>query len=275
LDVLLLPIIAVVLIRLLLRAGNTRNLPLASILVLLSVTNAGFHLGVLGELDLPPMTALHAALGLIIMIECVMAGRVIPAFTMSVTPGLQLKSSPIRERLTLGLTAVGLLLWLISPFVTAACSVLLSACVFHLDRLWRWRPLLARHKPLLWVLHAAYLWIPMGLALLGLAQLGWVSVSAGIHALAVGATGGLIIGMITRTARGHTGRLLAVSRPEVVAYGLVMVTAIMRVLFPLLMPGLYSTLLWLSAATWCAAFLIYLWIYAPWLMRPRIDGKDG
>ena len=87
--------------------------------------------------------------------------------------------------------------------------------------------------------------------------------------------GGLIIGMVTRTARGHTGRPLQVSRPEVLAYGLVMAAALLRVLLPLLAPSLY--LVWLAVAgmAWSAAFLIYLWIYTPWLARTRLDGKDG
>ena len=64
---------------------------------------------------------------------------------------------------------------------------------------------------------AAYGWIPGGLAVLVLAQLGYISVSAGVHALAVGASGSLIIGRVTRTARCHTGRPLAVSKAEVAA----------------------------------------------------------
>ena len=130
-------------------------------------------------------------------------------------------------------------------------------------------------RPILWILHAAYAWIPVGLALLAMAQIGWVSVSAGVHALAVGATGGLIIGMVTRTARGHTGRPLHVSKPEVVAYVLVMAAAVLRVLVPLAVPAIYGATLIAAAFVWSVAFLIYLWVFTPWLMQTRIDGKDG
>jgi uncharacterized protein involved in response to NO len=75
-----------------------------------------------------------------------------------------------------------------------------------------------------------------GSLLLALAQMGWVGVSAGVHALAVGATGGLIIGMVTRTARGHTGRPLRASKAEVLAYALVMAAATLRVVLPILAP---------------------------------------
>jgi len=96
-----------------------------------------------------------------------------------------------------------------------------------------------------------------------------------VHALAVGATGGLIIGMITRTARGHTGRPIKASTPEVLAYALVMTAAVLRVLLPLVSPGLLVVSLIGAAAAWSAAFLIYLWIFTPWLMSTRLDGKDG
>ena len=60
------------------------------------------------DLDLAPLRALHAALAGIVMIECVMAGRVIPAFTNAVTPGLNLKIQPRVEQVTLALTALAL-----------------------------------------------------------------------------------------------------------------------------------------------------------------------
>lgn len=275
LDIALLPCVAVVLVRLLLRSRNYRNLPLALILSLLAAANITFHLAALGVLALPAMAALYAGLALITLIECVMAGRVIPGFTMSATPGLKLATPQWQERLTMGLTALGLALWVASVSGGVTAVVLLAASVLHAKRLWGWQPWITRTRPILWVLHAAYAWIPMGLALLGLAQWGWVPVSAGVHALAVGATGGLIIGMVTRTARGHTGRQLVVSGAETGAYALVMAAAVLRVLVPLIFPSLYSLALAGAALAWSVAFVIYLWIYTPWLVRTRLDGKDG
>lgn len=275
LDMALLPLVVGILARLLLRAKNYRNLPLALILSLLAAANLVFHLATLGVLDVPAMTPLHAALGLIIMIESVIAGRVVPAFTMSATPGLRLQTTSTQERLTLGLTAMGLLMWVFAPPGVWGLVVLLAAAGLHAKRLWNWRPMLTRQKPILWILHGAYAWIALGLLLLALAQMGWVTVSVGVHALAVGATGGLIIGMATRTARGHTGRPLALSRIEVAAYGLVMTAALLRVVVPMLLPGFYMAALVLSTSAWSVAFLIYLWVYGPWLMQTRLDGKDG
>lgn len=155
--------------------------------------------------------------------------------------------------------------------------VLGLAAALQLHRLLTWQPLITRSRPILWVLHAAYAWIPIGLALLALSELGLLGVSAGVHALAVGATGGLVIGMITRTARGHTGRPLRVSKAEVAAYGLVLAAALLRTGVPLLAPhGLsYAAPLVAAAVAWSSAFAIYLWVFTPWLMGTRLDGKDG
>ena len=275
LDLLLLPVVAAVLINVLVRARNRRNLALAGILILLSLTNLCFHLAVLGTIAVSPMRALHAALALIVMIECVMAGRVLPAFTNSATPGLNLKPQPQLEQATLALTALALLSWVAdapSGFTAGAFGLAAAA---HLLRQWSWQPGVTRSRPILWILHAAYVWLPVGFGLLALAQIGWVSVSAGVHALAVGATGGLIIGMVTRTARGHTGRPLQASKAEVMAYALVMAAAVVRVVLPLLAPQWLVQSLLAAALAWSAAFGIYLVIYTPWLLSTRLDGKDG
>ncbi|MGG6496592.1 UNVERIFIED_CONTAM: NnrS family protein, partial [Bacteroidetes bacterium 56_B9] len=87
--------------------------------------------------------------------------------------------------------------------------------------------------PLVWVLHLAYAWIPVHLLLRAAAELGLVAPTLAIHALTVGAVGGLVIGMITRTARGHTGRPLRADGWELACYGAVLLAAAVRVAVPL------------------------------------------
>jgi len=200
---------------------------------------------------------------------------VIPGFSMSAIPGLRITALLWLERSALALTGLGLLLWLLDAPASITSLTLGLAAAAHVWRQWRWKPLLTRQRPILWILHLSYAWIPVGLGLLALAQIKLLALSAGLHALAVGTTGGLIIGMITRTARGHTGRTLQVGPAEVLAYALVSVAALLRVLLPLLRPDLL--LVWLigAAVAWSVAFAIYVFIYAPWLTQTRLDGKDG
>ena len=99
--------------------------------------------------------------------------------------------------------------------------------------------------------------------------------SVATHALTVGAVGGLVIGMMTRTARGHTGRLLKADRCEVACYLLVAAAAAVRVLLPLAAPGQAVHAALASALLWSAGFGLYALRYWPVLSRPRIDGRPG
>jgi uncharacterized protein involved in response to NO len=194
---------------------------------------------------------------------------------MSAVPGLRLKTPLWLERVTLSATALSLVAWVLLPANPVTAAVLVLAALLQAGMVCHWQPWHTRARPILWVLHAAYAWLPCGFLLLAWAQLGGVAASAGIHALAVGATAGLIIGMVTRTARGHTGRALRASRLEVAAYLLVAGAAVARVLLPLLAPAATAHWLAVAALAWAGAFLLYLWVFAPWLLTSRLDGKDG
>lgn len=222
-----------------------------------------------------PIRPLYAALGLIVMIECVIAGRVIPIFTRNATPDLKLVVRGWLERATLAASAAAIALWILAPGGPVAATILALAAVLHLARQWQWRPRVTFDRPILWILHAGYVWIPIGFLLLALAQLGQVAESAGVHALAVGATAGLIMGMMTRTARGHTGRPLRASRLEVAAYAFVLAAAVLRVLLPLAAPQWLLHALACATIAWCLAFALYLFRFGPWLLSTRLDGRDG
>jgi uncharacterized protein involved in response to NO len=107
------------------------------------------------------------------------------------------------------------------------------------------------------------------------AALGWLATSTATHALTVGAIGGLIIGMMTRTARGHTGRPLLADRYEIACFAMVLVAAVVRVFVPLAAPAYAIQAIVCSAALWSAAFGLYAVRYWPVLTRPRLDGRPG
>jgi uncharacterized protein involved in response to NO len=113
------------------------------------------------------------------------------------------------------------------------------------------------------------------LVLRGLAGLDVVSAGLATHALTVGVIGGLTLGMMTRTARGHTARPLVVGSWEIAAYVLVHAAAVVRVLLALAFPQSYVTIVVLSGLLWSAAFTIFTLAYAPILSRPRLDGQLG
>ena len=275
LDWLFLPIAAAVLLTVVLRSRNWRNLRVAAVLLLLAAANGWFHLMHIGWLPGPAQRGLDAGIAVMVLMMSLIGGRVIPAFTLSANPGLTLRTGRAVEAAVVVLTACGLALWLTDLWPVAGSAVLALAAAAQAARWWSWRPWLSRSRPLLWVLHLSYAWIPIGLALLAAAQLGWVGVSAARHALTVGAMGGLILGMMTRTARGHTGRFLHAVPSEIWAYSLVFAAAFTRV-FAALTHGPWATsALWLSGSLWVTAFSLYLVRYTPWLFSTRVDGRDG
>lgn len=273
LDVAFLPLAAAVFLDLLLRAGNRRNLVVAALLGLMGAANLVFHLAVSGVLALSPTQALHAGLALLVLLETLMAGRVVPFFTRNVTPGLQNTVPAWRERLLAGVTLLALATWLVG--LRLAVPLLSAAALLHAWRLHSWRPGATLGRPILWSLHLAYAWIPVGLALLALALARQVPVSPALHALTVGATGGLLIAMMTRTARGHTGRPLVAGRAEAAAYSLVALAAALRVAVPMLAPASYLPGMVAAGLCFAAGFAIYLGVYTLWLLSPRADCQDG
>ena len=154
-------------------------------------------------------------------------------------------------------------------------AVLGTALLAHTWRWWLWQPWRTWRNPLVWVLHAAYLWLPIHLALRLASQLWQLPTGPAMHALTVGVIGLITLGMITRTALGHTGRRLQAGPVETTAYLSLFLAATVRVGVPLLAPSLLVPAALASAALWSLAFALYLWRYTPWLLRPRADGQPG
>ena len=127
----------------------------------------------------------------------------------------------------------------------------------------------------MWILHVGYAWIVVHLALRALAALQWAPGTLATHALTIGVIGSVTIGMMTRTAKGHTGRPLVATRAEVVAYALVEAAAVIRVFGGLVLPSHYVGTVVVSGLCFAAAFALYAILYWPILTRPRLDGKPG
>ena len=276
-DVLFLPVAAVLLGRVLVRAGNRRNYFILLILGALALANVVFHLARLQLIVLEPLTPMHFALGLIVLLETVMGGRVIPMFTengvrMATGKPVLLIQPAWLNRTAITATGVALLLWVTGAGAWAA-PVSLLAGGLQLARTLHWKPWLTLKIPLLWVLHAGHLWIPVGLLLLAAAQFDGLPRSAAVHAFGIGATAGLIIGMITRTALGHTGRMLIAGPLETAAYAFISGAALARVVTLVFLPAAAGVGIHLAATLWTLGFVLYLFRYTPFLTRPRADGK--
>ena len=209
----------------------------------------------------------------------VMGGRVIPFFTARGTGQEKAPPSPWLERGALASLWLILLLWLLPDSWTNSLYMVplyIVAAGLHLGRQMRWRPGTTLAQPLLWSLHLAYLFIPLGLLALAAQATGLpLSLSLASHLLSAGCMGTMILGMIARVSLGHSGRALHVGRRITLAFALVILSAFMRVLLPLYWPSLTLTGWNLSGWSWIAAYGLFVWVYTPILARPRADGRPG
>ena len=274
-DASFLPAAAAALARVLWKANSRKNYFIVGILGLLSAANITFHLARLGVLSIDPLQALHGALAVIIVLETAIGGRVIPSFTASAIKGVRQWQSQAWNYAAITLTELALFAWALLTTAQWPAALSLLAMAMQLRRSLGWNPWATRHTPILWILHVAHFWIPVGLLLVAGAQLGYLPRSAAVHALTIGATGGLIIGMVTRTALGHTGRMIVTRRIEVASYALVQLAAVVRVATTVFLPAAAGVGIHIAATLWILAFGLYLWRYLPWLIRPRIDGLPG
>ena len=259
----------------LLASRNRRNYFFVVLLLVLAAVDALYHLSQLGVLPLQPRWAIQAGLDIILVMLTVMGGRVIPMFTNNGVADAGARRIAAVEKAVIGLT-VAVLAADLAGMQGAWIAALLAACgCAHAVRWSLWHPWKTTRTPLVWILHAGYAWIPVHLLLRALAVFGYIAPSPATHALAVGAIGGVILGMVTRTARGHTGRLLEAGRAETLAFVLIMIAAVVRVVVPIVAPQAMLLAVVVAGACWSTAFGIYAVRYWPILTRRRADGRAG
>ena len=259
----------------LVRARNARNYFFVGLLVLLGALTLVVHLALQATIELPPRLGLTLGLDVVLFIMTVMGGRVIPMFTNNGVPGAGATRHALVERLALGSVLVLFVADLLQLAPAAVAAIALVGAIAQVVRLALWRSWRTLATPLVWILHAAYAWIVVHLALRALAGTGWIAGSFATHALTVGAIGGLTLGMMTRTSRGHTARPLVADGFELTCFLLVQAAALVRVFGGLASPVLYVASIQLSALLWAAAFGLFALRYWPVLTRPRLDGKPG
>ncbi|HEY6825129.1 MAG TPA: NnrS family protein [Steroidobacteraceae bacterium] len=278
-DLAFIPALGVLIAGPLLRSRN-RNTPLLLVLALLWLADLTFHVG-LAHRDAP--LALHALLigiDVMLVMVTVIGGRIVPAFTAAALrsrggegavtsrPGATAAAVAAMIAVTLGDLAV--------PDSRLAGMLAAAAAVIQAWRLTQWAGLRTLRQPIVWVLHLAYLWLPLGLGLKSIALLEGAAFSAfWLHALTIGVLSTMILAVMTRAALGHTGRPLVVHPVTALSYALLTGAALVRVFGLALLPLSYPLVILLAALLWTAAFLLFVVVYAPILCRARADGKPG
>jgi uncharacterized protein involved in response to NO len=275
-DVSFLPALAGVLFLPLWRSGNFRNLIFPALLLALVVANLVIHLQAQGVLASGNLLAQQFALNAVMLMMVVIGGRVIPFFATSVLPDAQIRRIDWADKAAIGLVMLVLVIDLFPLLSALVGPAAILAAAINIVRMWHWRFLATLRIPMLWILYAGYGWVIVALVLKGLAGVvPLITPSTAIHALTVGAIGSLTLGMMSRVALAHTGRAIVASTPIIAAFIFINLSAILRVVIPIVMPGFYWSGLVISGLLWAVAFALFVIYYTPILIQPRIDGKPG
>jgi uncharacterized protein involved in response to NO len=271
-DLLFLPLVAVVAGREIVSAGNRRNFKILGVLAVLTAGNAVFHLEVLrdGVAGYGQRIGLAAVVGLIVLI----GGRIVPAFTRNALlrrgPGRLPQPFGRFDIAAVAAAVLALSAWTVAPDAPTTGVLAGAAGVLQAARLARWAGDRCRGDWLVLVLHVAYGFIPLGFLLLGAANLlpRLAMPGAAAHAWGVGALGMMTLAVMSRATLGHTGRPLAASPGTVAVYVLALTAAVARVAaaFP---SDADVALLYVAAIAWVGAFAGFAIVYGPMVLGPR------
>lgn len=255
---------------------NWRNLKVLIPVFLLFAANVVFHL----EAHFSGTTDISRRLGVaaVIILIMIIGGRIIPSFTRNWLAREKPGRLPVPigrfDVVTLVVSAVALVAWIVLPDHWASGWALVAAALLNTGRVLRWAGDRAARDPLVLILHVAWLFVPLGLLLTGLAALlpEYVAPVAGFHAFGAGAIGSITLAVMARATLGHTGRPLQAGAGGTIIFIAVVVSAILRVVaafFPAVQPLLHA-----SATAWIVAFLGYAVMFGPMLLRPRVQPRQ-
>jgi uncharacterized protein involved in response to NO len=265
-----LPVLLVVLGRCIVAARNWRNAGFLVLLVGLWLCDVAYAFGP------NPGMALARAVDLVIIMIVIVSGRVIPMFTRNGIGDAGVSHWPRVDAATLLVVVATVLARAAGTHGAALAALEAASAVLLAWRMIPWQPQRTFRYPLVWVLHMGHGWIAVGFALRALHHgAGMGLETLGLHAHTAGAIGVMTLGMMARVALGHTGRPLLAPPGIALAFTLVGLAALVRVLPGLMWPEVYRTSLLVSGLLFSAAHLLYLARYGPILSRPRSDGRPG
>jgi len=265
------PLLLCVALREIVVSGNRRNLIVMAPLMLLAAGNVLFHYeALLGD---GPAVSLRLGLAAPVMLIGLIGGRIIPSFTRNWLNGRPPGRMPAQagrwDMAAVALLWAGLFAWSIWPWAMPTAALLVGAAMLNILRLARWAGERTCVNPLLFVLHLAYGFLPIGLLLLAAAT--WTDdfrfYIGGLHALGVGTLGGMTLAVMTRVSLGHTGRALRASPVMIFAFAALFTATLLRVAAALAPDAPIA--LYASAGFWGAAFLLCLVAIGPALLMPR------
>lgn len=246
------------------------NLPIVALVSLFGADNIAFHIeahaGGLADYST------RFAVALVIILISLIGGRIVPSFTRNwlarQRPGRMPSPFGRLDAIIIGMSVLSLATWIAVPVSRFSGTLLMIAGLLHAIRLARWAGDRTVSDRLVFILHLAYAFVPLGYALSGLAAFDILPTSAGMHAWTGGAIGTMTLAVMTRATLGHTGRELRASIGTQCLYATVVAAALTRICASIDSAHMQA-LLTAAGISWTVAFLGFALVYGPILCSPR------
>jgi uncharacterized protein involved in response to NO len=244
---------------------------------------AAFGLGALLDRPLWVAAALTVGLwGFVLPLMITVAHRMLPFFSSTAlkpyrlfNPNWMLAALPLLIAGHVACDGLGLPHWrFVFDAPLAGIGLTLS---------YRWGFLRSFEVRLLAILHLAFAWFGIGMALYAidsLLQLAGAGVALGrapLHALGIGLIASMTIAMASRVTLGHSGRPLVAGTLVWLSCWALQLAALLRIAgeLPLAAAPLGIPLNLWAALVWLAGIIPWAVRFAPIYLRPRVDGKPG
>lgn len=259
------------------RTQKWRQLAVLAKLVLLGAANIVFYLSALGYIENLTHLTIYAGLYLIIGLILTIGRRIIPLFVQNGVEGavtlFNAKWLDISSLLCFLTFFIAVLFFPQTPIAQYAASLMV---IITTVRMIGWYTPGVWKSPLLWCFYIALFFIDLGFLLFAISGPFQVSPFLSTHAFAVGGIGAITMGMMARVSIGHTGRSLK-KPPARLFYALVLLTlsAIVRVIIPVLTDHDYFLWVNISGILWLLSFTLFCSAFYPIWVKPRVDTKYG
>lgn len=225
----------------------------------LALINGGFHIVAMNGGDVG--VGARAGLSVYILLITATASKLIPSFTNNwLAQTGQSRLAPTNrliDRFVLIATFLTAMIWTFEPSASLTAIMALVAASLHLVRAAQWfRPIILRSS-MIAAMQMSYGFIAIGLFGIAATALGMLGPLAAIHLLAIGAVTGMMLAIMMRSIRLHTGRNEKYSWCQRLCVPCLLIAASLRITADFI-SGYHAPFIAASGLFWIAAFVFFL-----------------